>query len=493
MTLTKATYSLIKGAPLNVVDYGAVGNGVADDTAAIQAAIDAAFTAGGGVVVVPSGTYLLGAVTVTGIATGVAGIVLKNNVVLQLDGTLKVKNNAYGIGAFYGAIRSLDTGLTGASIVGKGTVDGNKANQIANTQASNIYLTCTYNVTIDGINSFNSNGMGIQLVPVTGATHTACSIVNTFVSDCTNIGIQVAHSLFMTINNNRITTCVDNGIDVYGDDGDTSPDNGLITICGNTIGNVLTGVFLETTNRTSVVGNTVNGATTGYHSNRINGAASEITITGNVSDDCDTALIVSGDTNGVLINSNAFGFSVAGMQFGFAGGNVSYAVAENNLLTPTSTTTPLISIVGVTASFLNIKNNYYRSTGHTVFVSTTASTVTACIVERPINTAGGYWPVSLVYSGNTTSAAAVVLTLPSGWLGGKLVIKATAGGAWHSVWSGSVAASGSRTAVAQDSTAFTTPGNAISSVAGSAGAQEVTITFAATGSGIAYAAIFTSF
>jgi hypothetical protein len=163
------------------------------------------------------------------------------------------------------------------------------------------------------------------------------------------------------------------------------------------------------------------------------------------------------------------------------------------LLTPTSTTTPLISIVGVTASFLNIKNNYYRSTGHTVFVSTTASTVTACIVEQPINTAGGYWPVSLVYSGNTTSAAAVVLTLPSGWLGGKLVIKATAGGAWHSVWSGSVAASGSRTAVAQDSTAFTTPGNAISSVAGSAGAQEVTITFAATGSGIAYAAIFTSF
>lgn len=59
MSLTKATYSMIEGAEFNVLDYGAIGNGIADDRAACQAAIDAATAAGGGNVVFPSGIYRL--------------------------------------------------------------------------------------------------------------------------------------------------------------------------------------------------------------------------------------------------------------------------------------------------------------------------------------------------------------------------------------------------------------------------------------------------
>ena len=57
MSLTKATYSMVSGAPINVLDYGAVGDGVANDTAALQAAINAATTTKKRLYV-PAGTYL---------------------------------------------------------------------------------------------------------------------------------------------------------------------------------------------------------------------------------------------------------------------------------------------------------------------------------------------------------------------------------------------------------------------------------------------------
>lgn len=57
MSLTKVTYSMIDGAVLNVLDYNAKGDGIADDTAAIQAAIDA-ISVDGGTVYLPAGVYM---------------------------------------------------------------------------------------------------------------------------------------------------------------------------------------------------------------------------------------------------------------------------------------------------------------------------------------------------------------------------------------------------------------------------------------------------
>jgi hypothetical protein len=56
MSLTKVTYAMIEGATANVLDFNAVGDGVADDTAAIQAAINSLSATGGGVYL-PTGTY----------------------------------------------------------------------------------------------------------------------------------------------------------------------------------------------------------------------------------------------------------------------------------------------------------------------------------------------------------------------------------------------------------------------------------------------------
>lgn len=53
MSLTKVTFSMIDGAEVNVLDAGAVGDGINDDTAAIQAALNS----GAQTVYMPAGTY----------------------------------------------------------------------------------------------------------------------------------------------------------------------------------------------------------------------------------------------------------------------------------------------------------------------------------------------------------------------------------------------------------------------------------------------------
>ena len=98
-----------------VIQHGAVPGDDKLDTQAIQAAIDTAANAGGGIVRFPSGTFLTG------------GLLLRQNITLRLDEGAILKGSTdhrdYGEGRWSQALIKGD-GLTGIRIQGPGTIDG---------------------------------------------------------------------------------------------------------------------------------------------------------------------------------------------------------------------------------------------------------------------------------------------------------------------------------------------------------------------------------
>ena len=72
---TARTLGALFGDILSVKDFGATGNGTTNDTAAIQACINAVVAAGGGTVFIPAGDYLVTPSTLLFNATGIALII----------------------------------------------------------------------------------------------------------------------------------------------------------------------------------------------------------------------------------------------------------------------------------------------------------------------------------------------------------------------------------------------------------------------------------
>jgi hypothetical protein len=140
---TAANMSAVVAAAVaekNVKSYGAVGDGVTDDTAAFTAAIAAA---AGGALVVPEGAFIVSKLT------------LNNPIEIKIrsGGTIKQKANTNG---HIFTVTSSDVTIRG------GTLDGNKANQTTGNVA--IQSTGNDRILIDGVTIQNTNAEGTYLV-----------------------------------------------------------------------------------------------------------------------------------------------------------------------------------------------------------------------------------------------------------------------------------------------------------------------------------------
>lgn len=102
----------------NVKAYGAVGNGIADDSGAIQDAIDAAYAAGGGVVYFPNGTYKVNSIIIGKSKVSMLG---ENGSVIDITDVPQETDLNYGhhIGIYYKGSKSKVGVVTGDMNVGE--------------------------------------------------------------------------------------------------------------------------------------------------------------------------------------------------------------------------------------------------------------------------------------------------------------------------------------------------------------------------------------
>eukprot|EP00727_Mastigamoeba_balamuthi_P005224 m51a1_g1470 putative polygalacturonase at1g48100-like (484) ;mRNA; f:247845-249364 len=128
----------------DVTQYGALGDGTTDDSAAIQKALDAAKAAGGGVVLIPAGkAFLFKGIAING-----------SNTELNIMGTLRISNDYANWPASVKEAISINA-KSNVAVTGSGTIDGQGAVWWANLRNSfrpkTMYPHGTDTVIVSGI------------------------------------------------------------------------------------------------------------------------------------------------------------------------------------------------------------------------------------------------------------------------------------------------------------------------------------------------------
>lgn len=189
MSLTKATYSMISGAAVNVLDYGADNTGVASSVSAFNAAL-----ALGGTVYVPSGTYKLNSQVTVNVDN--TTLFLAANVTLTLSGVVAQQSPIFG--------NQITVTANNCAVVGSGP---SSLLQLSGSQANALGIV-------------HHSGFMVKDLMVDGGKSTTSAIADdTFGSGisiiCTADG-GTTTDVNATVDNCTVRNCVQYGFNIYG-------------------------------------------------------------------------------------------------------------------------------------------------------------------------------------------------------------------------------------------------------------------------------------
>jgi polygalacturonase len=170
--------ALALGVPFhNVRDYGAKGDGVAKDTAAVQAALEAAAKEGGGTVLVPAGRYLCGTLHLRSsvtlqVAAGATLAMSPDHADFDPYEKLAYDSHADAETTYFHYALLAGEDLHDVAILGQGTIDGNRSQRggpkpIALKRCQRVAIR---GVTVKNAPNYSISFLGCDWVDVDGVT-----------------------------------------------------------------------------------------------------------------------------------------------------------------------------------------------------------------------------------------------------------------------------------------------------------------------------------
>lgn len=221
MSLTKVSYSMIEGSPVNVVDFGAVGDGITDDTQAFTDAI--ATLSNYSELVIPPGNYKIGQIVFNGISSLVVSAYGARFTLSGSSAGFVVKGICAGIYVFGGTITgdgvNRDSSPSTAQI---GWLFGNEAGAYVQNVFVQDVVVDSVNIGFKfaagtGVGSGNTNNVKVSrcqakdivgLVGGLGYGFQFSQAPNSSISDCQAINCQRHGIYFGEGRNYAATNCI---------------------------------------------------------------------------------------------------------------------------------------------------------------------------------------------------------------------------------------------------------------------------------------------